>query len=476
MGKILTTYSAFFVFSVLFFTLKTNAQSNTTDSSVVLDYKSFMQIVMDHHPMSAKADLKENFGDAVLQMAKGAFDPKAFTSLDQKYFDGSKYYSLLDAGLKLPTWFGLELKSGFEQNEGAYLNPQNRNPDNGLWYAGASITLGRGLLMDDRRAELKKGELYRQGTELERKLLLNELNFQASVAYWSWYAANKTYEVLLEGTTLAEQRYEATRRSAELGDRPSIDTLEASIQFQQRQQQLLQAQVDLANSKARIEMFLWLEGQIPMELEQRTIPSSDNAEQVIMVGSQTLQEVDSLLTQHPEILLTALKISSLEVDLRLKREMLKPVLDLNYNAISEPIGGDPLTAYSVNNYKWGVNFSMPLFLRKERGALSLTQAKMQDTQLDLELKKAEIRFKTEKAMNTWTNSDSQFELFSRTTADYRRLFEAEQQLFDGGESSLFLVNTRENALINAELKLLEIVLKNRMALSELNYVLALFNN
>jgi hypothetical protein len=90
MGKILTTYSAFFVFSVLFFTLKTNAQSNTTDSSVVLDYKSFMQIVMDHHPMSAKADLKENFGDAVLQMAKGAFDPKAFTSLDQKYFDGYK--------------------------------------------------------------------------------------------------------------------------------------------------------------------------------------------------------------------------------------------------------------------------------------------------------------------------------------------------------------------------------------------------
>jgi outer membrane protein TolC len=327
-----------------------------------------------------------------------------------------------------------------------------------------------------RRAELKKGELYRQGTELERKLLLNELNFQASVAYWNWYAANNTYEVLLEGTTLAEQRYEATRRSAELGDRPSIDTLEASIQFQQRQQQLLQAQVDLANSKARIEMFLWLEGQIPMELEQRTIPSSDNVEQVKMVGSQTLQEVDSLLTQHPEILLTALKISSLEVDLRLKREMLKPVLDLNYNAISEPIGGDPLTAYSVNNYKWGVNFSLPLFLRKERGALSLTQAKMQDTQLDLELKKAEIRFKTEKAMNTWTNSDSQFELFSRTTADYRRLFEAEQQLFDGGESSLFLVNTRENALINAELKLLEIVLKNRMALSELNYVLALFNN
>ena len=476
MTKVLLKYTWLLFLSSVINANALNAQVKDSASSTVLDYNSFMRIVLDNHPMSAKADLQETFGEAAVQMARGAFDPKAFGSLDQKYFDGSKYFSLLDAGLKLPTWFGLEVKSGFEQNEGTYLNPQNRNPDNGLWYAGASITLGRGLLMDERRAELKKGQLYRQGTELERKILLNELTFQASLAYWNWYAANYAYNVLLEGTSLAEQRYEATRRSAELGDRPSIDTLEASIQFQQRQQQLLQAEVDLANSKARIEMFLWLDGQIPMELDPRTIPSSDNAAQVQMVGTQTLNEVDSLLAQHPEILLTALKISTLEVDLRLKREMLKPVLDLNYNAISEPIGGDPLTAYSVNNYKWGVNFSMPLFLRKERGAVSLTEAKMQDTQLDLELKKAEIRFKTEKAMNTWMNSDSQFDLFSRTTADYRKLFEAEQQLFDGGESSLFLVNTRENALINAELKLMEIVLKNRLALSELNYVLALLNN
>jgi outer membrane protein TolC len=470
-------------FSWLIMLLSTGAMSQgDTPGDQVLRFDQFMQIVMQHHPVALQGDLQPQFGEANLRTARGAFEPKAFGDLNQKYFDGSNYYSLLDAGLKVPTWFGIEVKSGFEQNRGSYLNPENRNPENGLWYAGIALPLGQGLFIDERRAELKKARLFLEGSDVQRRFILNELQYEASKAYWSWFNAYHSAQVMLEGEDLARVRFEAVVRSAELGDRPFIDTLEASIQLQQRQQQLLQAQLDLLNAKALIAVFLWADGIIPLELEENTIPEA--AEERLINSEENLpkrngsnetiklSELDSLIMEHPQLLLGGLKIETLEVEARLKREMLKPSLDLQYNALSQPIGGDPFTAYSVNNYKWGVHFSMPLFIRKERGALALAELKISDSKLDLEMKRAELKFKATSALNTWQNTRSQFQLYNRTANDYRSLLQAEQQLFNGGESSLFMVNARETAYINAQLKVIEIMEKNKKALAEVKYAFA----
>ena len=95
--------------------------------------------------------------------------------------------------------------------------------------------------------------------------------------------------------------------------------------------------------------------------------------------------------------------------------------------------------------------------------------------MDLELKRAELKFKATSAINTWQNTRSQFQLYFRTASDFRRLLEAEQQLFFGGESSLFMVNARETAYINAQLKVIEIMEKNKKAQAEVKYSFALSN-
>ena len=450
-----------------------------------LTFDQYMLIVRQHHPVALQSELQPEFGEATLRMARGSFDPKAFADLNQKYFDGSNYYSLIDAGLKIPTWFGIELKSGFEQNQGTYLNPENRNPDSGLWYAGISLPLGQGLFIDQRRAELRKAKLFNEGSEIQRQFMLNELEYDAAKAYWEWFNAFHSNRVMQEAIELAEVRFQAVVRSAELGDRPFIDTLEASIQLQQRQQQLLQSELDLQNTRALLEVYLWADGIIPMELAETTLPeealealiiSDANFPRISSNGERLkLSDMDSLLIAHPAMVLGNLKIETLEIEARLKRELLKPSLDLQYNALSQPIGGDPLAAYSINNYKWGIHFAMPLFLRKERGALALTELKINESQMDLELKRAELKFKATSAINTWQNTRSQFQLYFRTASDFRRLLEAEQQLFFGGESSLFMVNARETAYINAQLKVIEIMEKNKKAQAEVKYSFALSN-
>jgi outer membrane protein TolC len=106
---------------------------------------------------------------------------------------------------------------------------------------------------------------------------------------------------------------------------------------------------------------------------------------------------------------------------------------------------------------------MPLLLRKERGELGLAQLKLQDEQLSYENNKAYLTNKIKKAANELTNSINQLEIIERTLNDSQLLLEAEKQLFVSGESSLFLINARELAFIQARLKFIESIVKIQQA-------------
>ena len=158
----------------------------------------FYELIVNNHPLSKQANLKVNFGENSILKARGGFDPKLFGSLDQKYYNSSQYYDLLNAGLKVPTWFGLEFKTGFENNRGAYVSEQNNTPPNGLWYGGVSMNLGQGLIIDNRRAELFKAKIYAESTFFEKELQLNELIFESGYSYWNWFLSYHSEKTLIE--------------------------------------------------------------------------------------------------------------------------------------------------------------------------------------------------------------------------------------------------------------------------------------
>jgi hypothetical protein len=89
-----------------------------SDSAKELSFNDYFTIVKENHPVAKQAFLQAQMGDAKVLEAKGSFDPVIGTDVNQKYFSGSKYYSILNAGLKIPTWFGIEVYSGFDQNQG----------------------------------------------------------------------------------------------------------------------------------------------------------------------------------------------------------------------------------------------------------------------------------------------------------------------------------------------------------------------
>jgi len=451
----------------LFASIGSFAQSN----QMQLGFDDFKAIVLQHHPLSVQADLMKEKGEAAVQMARGGFDPKIGTDISQKYFKGDQYYSLIDAGLKVPTWFGVELNSGYEQNGGQFLNPENSTSGGGLIYAGVSVAVGRGMFIDERRAELRKAQIFSKSAVVEQRLLLNDLLYEAGTAYWKWF---KEYEVLIvykEALALAEFRFNSVVVEVKAGDRSAIDTLEASIQYQNRQLALQQAQLDFKNAAALLSIYMWQNGQIPLEIDTNTVPISKEEVELTTMDPNILDRIDSLVASHPYLQRTRFKIDQLKIDRRLKTEQLKPLLNLKYNALNQVVGNNPFGGLSINNYNWGLQFSLPIPLRKERGALKLAKLYIQEAELGIIDQQARIGYKINSAINEWFTSREQTTLFKRTVSDYEGLLNGEREKFTAGESSLFMVNSRELGFINAQIKYVELLATNQRAIINAEYAL-----
>ena len=78
--------------------------------------------------------------------AGGAFDPIFSLTSDQKTFDGKKYYTQNNADLTIPTWYGVSLYGGVQNNLGTFLDAE-KSP--GLYtYAGVNVSVLKNLILD----------------------------------------------------------------------------------------------------------------------------------------------------------------------------------------------------------------------------------------------------------------------------------------------------------------------------------------
>lgn len=431
----------------------------------VMSYDVYINMVMDNHPVVFRADMKAKQGALGVRGAKGGFDPVLGGSAKQKYFDDKQYYSHMSGFLKIPTWFGLSAEAGYDQTGGVFLNPERSLPDNGLWYAGLKLELGNGLLIDQRRASLKKARLWEEATILERRVMINQLINDATISYWKWAKAYEVLKVYEQAMIAAKLRLEAVKSYVEFGDRPGIYITEAAMQYQSRQLSYQQALLDWQNASLKLEVFLWDQGVVPLELNG-AVPGilSETIERV-----DVLFDLDTVIARHPLAELNALDIASKQVDLRLKREYLKPKLTLEYNALNEPVADGFFSEYNTANYSWGAKVSYPIFTRRERADVKIGEMKVESQKLKGAEIGAKLEYQLGAARNTLENLIGQYVIIDETIEAASDLLNAEQSLFNNGESSLFMINSRELKFLEVRVKQIELASKLEISKSELNY-------
>jgi outer membrane protein TolC len=426
-----------------------------TQDSITLSFSEYLGYVKKYHPIAKQAELTIQIGQANLMKARGAFDPKIEVDNERKKFKNLEYFDQLNATFKIPTWYGIELKGNFEQNNGVFLNPQASVPDDGLYSAGISAALGQGLFINQRMADLKKAKFFREQTVADREILVNQILFDASLSYFNWlkaYNETQIYEQFLENSKI---RFQGVKRSAENGDKAAIDSIEAGITVKNRTLGLEQAKVKLMKASLDLSTYLWLNDEIPIELQPHVIPDAfieDSVDDVLEISGLPL--TDFVLENHPKLRSLNYKFQGLEVDKRLKANKLLPKIDVQYNFLTQD--PDIARSYNTSQYKGGFSIAFPLFLRKERGDLKLAKFKLQDAQFDISNAKITIQNKVLALYRELESFETQNGLIEAIVKDYSTMLSAEERKFSFGESSLFLINSREKSLIDTQLKAIEI--------------------
>jgi outer membrane protein TolC len=430
----------------------------------LLIYDTYIQWVREFHPVSKQADIRLDFGQQELRAARGGFDPRVFADLDRKRFKELEYYDTRSAGVVVPTMAGVELKGVVEQNRGVFLNPENEVPTNGLYAVGASLNLGQGLFIDQRRATLRQAQIFLEATKAERQQILNDLYLDATEAYWEWAAEYQNVSVLEEGVRFAEERFNMVKESYIQGDFPAIDTVEAYTQLMDRTYRLQNAQIDYFRSTQFLNTFLWDEEEQPVNLLAGIYPENVLQETFWDYSQDALRE---FVNFHPELQVIDFGISSLEIDRRFRADLLKPVVKVNYNFLAESFGGVNNSPFLENNYKMGIYLSTPLFLRRERGNLGVIRARLDQRNYQRDLKVVQLQTKLESEIYNFETVQRQFQVFTNNVNGLQRLLEGEMTMFEMGESSLFLINAREVSLFGARLTLNTLAAKRRAAYAKM---------
>lgn len=421
------------------------------EGDAVISLEEYLGYVKMYHPVVKQAQLITSESEAKLLKSRGAFDPKIEVDYDRKQFKNIEYYNKLNTTFKIPTWYGIELKANYENNDGEFLNPESSTPTNGLYSAGVSISLLKGLVMSERMATLKTAKLYTKQAQEKQKLVINEILYNAINSYFNWLKNYQAKLVYSDYLINAETRLYNIKKSHGAGDKPAVDTLEASINYKNRQLDYEKAKINFIKSKLEISNYLWLENNLPLELQERIAPDVNTINKIdIVLSNSILNSEEDLINNHPKLRALEIKKEILNIDKRLKANNLLPKVDFQYNFLSSDY--DNFNSINSANYKTGVDISFPIFLRKERGDLKLAKLKLQDVEFDISATRVTLNNKVEATIEEIESYKMQYLLLLRLVEDYDQLVKSEERMFRLGEGSLFLVNYREVKLIENRLK------------------------
>ena len=432
------------------------------DSVRTLNAEQIILLVKKFHPLAAIAGIGVEKAKADILVAQGAFDPVLSVDAGRKTFDRTNYYDYFSPEIMLPTWYGVEFFGGIESLTGFRLDPTLTKGQSS--YLGVSIPLAKDLLIDKRRAYLKQSKIFATMASVEQKSVLNDLLMDALEAYWNWVKNYQTYIVVQNNVAVNERRLELVKKSFFNGERPAIDTIEALAQLQGFQVQSNSRYLEFQNAGLELSAFCWKKNGEPYELPSGVVPESAWENEVKLEKfNLSLPDLMAVAnSNHPDLTIYQLKLSALDINKKLKFQELLPKLDFRYNQLGK---GYNLLNTALegplfeNNYQYGIKFEMPLRLSEGRGNYKNAKLKIEETKLLEAQKRLAIQLKIKNYYNEFVNLKNQILVQSRNFDNYQKLVKAEEKRLSNGESSLFIINSRENKALEALEKLIELKTK-----------------
>lgn len=424
------------------------SSSDGPDRSAPLQVDEVVSRAIHAHPLVQAASQERTIAAADLQSAEGAFDATWRTRGVVTPLGG--YPSArIDSVVEKPTPFGgTTFFAGYRwgSDDFAVYDGKLETNELGEVRAGVSAPLWRNGPTDRRRANIERAEA---GTEIADWTVAQQridVGRAAALRYWEWVAAG--HRVLLAERLLAitVARDGGIRARVEQGDLPAIEADENRRAILQRRHLVVAA--ERAREQAAIALALYLRDARggPVAPDARRLPRPMPPPPAIPAD-----DVDGLaraLAKRPDRARLGLLRRQAQVEERWADNQLAPAVDV-FAVASQDLGeGDPKR--EPFELEMGVLVEIPIERNQAEGRRAAARATM--ARLD-----AQEAFAVEQALADLQDARSamiaatrRLEIATAERALSEQLTVAERERFDLGESSLLLVNLREQAMLEAQ--------------------------
>lgn len=424
-------------------------------SQAMVTEKQVLDHVLQQFPTvrMAQNDLQIAEGEQVA--SRGAFD----ILLQGSYTENSGDYEndILNARLVKPTAiFGLDLYAGFKKGEGNFpvYDEEWRTLDQGEWSVGGKLPLLRDFLIDDRRARVKKANFGKdqrayqlQATELEQ--VRNALH-----RYWDWVLAGKRLLVQKGLLDIAEKRDIWLLKRSKAGDIPRFERNDNLRSILQRKSFVMQSELILEQSIAELAFFIDDDNLKKQLQEPRNLTFNMAPPVPLSAIKNSIEDLaQKALAQRPDLKALQMQIEQNRVDESLQSNRFLPKLDLQAQySRDEGLGS---TSLDDDNVKAMVTLELPLQYRAIRGRQAQIRGQTQKLTNQKQLLKQRIEADIRVVRKNLDIALQRRELALEEFALAQNLEKGERTRLNQGETNVLIVNLREQATAEAELRLAE---------------------
>ncbi len=438
-------------------------EHNPDAPAPTLSLGEVLDAVTAHHPAlrAAGAGVDGAAGDRLA--AQGAFDLE-LGATGKVVPVGKDVWHYADTGLRQPTTvWGTEIFGGWRQGGGEVplYAGDKKTTDAGELVLGVALPIWQGGAIDPARAKLQQAGVKVELAELDVASTRLKLSFSAAKAYWKWVASGHKLRIVQFLLDTAEARNSQIEARVKGGDLAPIELIENQRAILKRRSQQIKARQALAEAALRLSIFLRDDEGRPVVPPPGAVPThfpDPEPDPAIPLDEDQAAARD----QQPTLRKLAAYRAVIAVDRDLADNQLAPRIDLTVAGI-QPLTSDPDDPYRKTEVEAGLKFKLPLQRRKAQGARDRADADLARIDHDLTLARqqldamvAEARVSLAAATERVDNAHAELSVAGQVEA-------AEKLRMELGDTTLLMVNLREQARADAANRLVDALADHHVA-------------
>jgi cobalt-zinc-cadmium efflux system outer membrane protein len=396
--------------------------------------------------LAALAERRIAEGDTLV--AESAFDTVVRANVDSDsftYYDNQRY----NAGVEQPlSQWGATATAGWRLGDGSYApyDGKLQTLNLGEYRAGIRLPLWKDRALDSRRAGVQKARISQKLASLsidQQRLLIVQA---ATRRYWDWVAAGRRYELAKSVLGVAIARDGQLREALRLGQIPAVEVIDNERAILTRRAQLVESQ--RAVEAAANELSLYYRN----DAGETIVPGSDRLpagfpEPQAITEDRLLEDIDIALKRRPDVQRYLAQRDQTRVDAELARNQNAPNIDLAFSATR--MWGEGPVKRGPAELRAGIIFELPFQRRRAAGQLKSAEARLEQIEQREKYGREQATVEVRDAYSAVKRAHERVAVLRESVDVNRRLEDAERAKFDLGDSSLFLVNLREQSTFDA---------------------------